>query len=145
MDGLPQDDTKAMELYRQAAELDYAAAFHNIGCAYQEGRGVEMDEKKAIYYWERAAMGGDTEARYSLGVVEHKAGNMQRALRHYMIALEDGYSDSLKNIQKLYSNGHTTKDEYTQALRAHQKYLQEVKSIQRDQAAAAFEGYKYYE
>ena len=60
-----------------------------------------------------------------------------------MIAVEDGYSDSLKEVQDFYSKGYVSKDVYIEALRAYQKYLDEVKSIQRDQAAAAREDYKY--
>ena len=31
------------------------------------GRGVEVDKKKAKYYYELAAMNGDVQARYNLG------------------------------------------------------------------------------
>ena len=50
---------------------------------------------------------------------------------------------SLNKIQELYSNGHVTKDDYTKALRSFQEYLNEVKSKQRDDAAAFHDEYKY--
>ena len=37
-----------------------------------------------------------------------------------------------------------TKDDYTQALRAYQAYVVEIKSPQRDEAAAFNDAYKYY-
>ena len=40
--------------------------------------------------------------------------------------------------------GYATKDDYTAALRAYQAYLAEVKSSQRDKAAAADANYRYY-
>ena len=52
---------------------------------------------------------------------------------------------SLLVIQDLYSKGKATKDEYAKALRSYQAYLSEVKSIQRDEAAAARVDYKYFE
>ena len=104
-----------------------------------------MDMKKAMHYYELAAMRGNVDSRHNLGVTENKAGNVERALRHFMIAVADGHNGSLKEIQKLYSNGHAAKDEYTKALRSYQKYLAEVKSSQRDEAAAANEEYKYIE
>ena len=61
---------------------------------------------------------------------------MNRALKHLMIAAEGGEPDSLKEIRKLYTNGHARKDDYTKALRAYQAYLAEIKSAQRDAAAA---------
>jgi len=141
--GLPQDYVKALELYHRAAELGYDEAYNSIGNAYMYGEGVKKDEKKARHYFELAAMRGSPNARHNLGIFEDKRGNMERALKHHMIAVTFGHHNSLKQIQKLYSKGHTTKDDYTKALRAYQEYLNEVKSSQRDKAAAAREDYKY--
>ena len=106
-------------------------------------KGVEIDKKKANHYYKLTAIGGDVYARYNLGVGEEKAGNMDRALKHYMIAAEGGHNIALKQIQKCYTNGHATKDDYAKALRAYQAYLAEIKSTQRDAAAAA-RGKRYY-
>ena len=70
-------------------------------------------------------------SRYNLGVVEENSGNMNRALKHFMIAAGSGEPDSLKKIQKLYTNGHARKDDYAKPLRAYQAYLAEIKSTQR--------------
>ena len=142
--GFPQDYNKAFELFVRAGDLGHAGAYCNVGDAYEFGNGVEIDEKKANHYYKLAAMGGNVYARCYLGVVEEEAGNTNRALKHYMIALEGGDDDSLKKIQKLYTNGHATKDDYAKALRAYQAYLAEIKSTQRDAAAAAHTNYRYY-
>ena len=144
--GFAQNRAKALELWHRAGELGCAESLNNIGYAYKSGEGVERDDKKAIYYWESAAMGGCIEARHNLGSVEDCAGNRDRALKHYMIAIrEDGYSDSLKNIKRMYMEGHASKEVYTNALRSYQTYLVEIKSDQRDKAAAFNDGHKYYE
>ena len=59
--------------------------------------------------------------------------------------LAEDFNMSLLVIQDLYCKGKATKDEYAKALRSYQAYLNEVKSIQRDEAAAAREDYKYFE
>jgi len=144
-DGYPQNYDKALELYCRAAELGHIDAYCNIGSAYIYGRGVEIDIKKASHYWELAAMRGEVVARHNLGIDEARAGNMDRALKHYMIAVRSGLSDSLKTIKLLYSNGHAIKDTYTKALRLYQEYLSEIKSPQREEAAAfSKELYRYY-
>ena len=143
-DGLPQDYTKALELWHRAAALGFAISYSCIGYAYASGRGVEVDQKKAIHYFELAAMGGDETARHNLGFLEHKSGNTDKALKHHMIAIRDGYAKSLEKIKQLYSNGHATKEDYMTALRSYQAYLSEIKSKQRDEAAAADEDYRYY-
>ena len=142
--GLPQDYAKALEFYHRAAELGYSKSYCNVGYAYSNGYGVEVDKEKANHYYELAAMGGDEEARHNLGVKEKHAGNMDRALKHHMIAVSGGYSDSLNKIQRLYTNGHATKEDYTKALQSYQTYLSEIKSDARDETAFDNERYRYY-
>jgi len=89
-------------------------------------------------------MGGEDQARCNLGVVEVDSGNIDRALKHFMIAAGGGYADSLKNIKQMLMKGHATKDDYAAALEARQAYLDEIKSDQRDEAASYDERYKYY-
>ena len=99
----PQDYSKAVELFYRAGELGHAAAYLSIGSAYYNGRGVEKDEKKATHYYEIAAMRGDEFARYNLGCIELRAGNIDKALRHFVIATSCGYSDSLALIPDKYT------------------------------------------
>ena len=142
--GFTQDYTKALELYHKAGELGHTTAHCNIGYAYNYGQGVEVDMKKANHYYKLSAIGGCTQARYNLGNMEVETGNMDRALRHYMIAAENGDNDSLKTIQRMCKDGRATKDEYAKALNAYQAYLDEIKSDDRDNAAA-YNRDKYYE
>ena len=142
--GMPQDRAKALELYHQAAELGSATSYYCIGCAYRNGDGVERDEKKAIHYWELAAMGGDAMARHNLGVYEACAGNMERALKYLMIAAGCGHTNSLEMIKQMFLKGHATKDNYAKALLSYQANLVEIKSAQRDEAAAVNDAHKYY-
>ena len=142
-DGFPQDYDKALELFVRAGDLGCTKAYCSVGYAYENGSGVEKDKKKANHYFKLAAIEGNVNSRYNLGNSETRAGTVKRALKHYMIAAEGGNNNSLKQIQKLYTNGHATKGDYTKALRAYQAYLAEIKSTQRDKAAAA-RGKRYY-
>jgi len=143
--GYPQDYAKALEFYHRAGELGFAEAYRNIGRAYNNGEGVEADKKKAKHYYELAAMEGDAKARHNLGLKEAvEEGNMDRAVKHYVISARDGYADSLEMIKEIYSKGFATKEDYTKALRSYQEYLCEIKSDQRDKAAAVDEENRYY-
>jgi len=143
--GYPQDYNKALELWHRAAELGHTEAYCCIGYAYLQGRGgVEIDKNKAIHYYELAAMKGNVNARYNLGLQEAKSGNMDRALKHFMIAARSGDADSVEAIQEMYTDAHATKEDYTKALQLYQEYLGEIKSKQRDEAAAANDDYRYY-
>ena len=143
-DGYEHDYTKALELWHRAGELGYSEAYVCIGYSYDYGQCVEIDKKKANHYYELSAIEGNEVARCNLGNNEKKAGNMERALKHYMISARDGHADALKQTKKLYSNGDASKEDYMKALRAYQAYLGEIKSVQRDKAAAAREDYRYY-
>ena len=138
--GLPQNSAKAIELWHKAGKFGY----NNIGHAYDNVQGVERDKKMAKHYYELAAMGGDSTARCNLGASEYNSGNYYRALKHHLIAVRGGCTHSLKDIQRLYMNGHATKDHYANALRSHQAYLNEIQSDQRDKAAVFKDSYKYY-
>ena len=128
VNGFPQDYDKALELFLRAGELGYSQAYGNIGNSYNNGRGVEVDETKARYYYGLSAMMGDATARHNLGVEEVYAGNKERALKHFMIAVRGGYSDSLKNIQRLYSDQQATKEDYMKALQLYQTCLVRLRS-----------------
>ena len=61
-----------------------------------------------------------------------------------MIAAGCGDNDSLERIKQLFMNGDATKDDYSKALRSYQEHLVEIKSAQRDEAAAYSDEFNYY-
>ena len=132
--GLPQDWAKANELYVKAGERGCADAHYNLGIMYSNGRGVEIDKKKAKHYWELAAMNGHVIARHHLSVLEGNAGNHQRATKHFILAARAGYKESLDAVKDGYMHGCVTKEEYTNTLREYQKSQDEMKSDARDKA-----------
>ena len=142
--GYPVDHTKELELYHRAGELGHANAYNNIGYCYNSGNGVEVDKGKAKQFYELAAMGGDSTARHNLGNNETRVGNYDRALKHSMIAVRGGDSDSLITIKGIYLNGYATKEDYTKGLQLYQEYMTDIKNKQRDTAATADEMYRYY-
>ena len=92
--GMPQDMTKANELLLKAGELGCAEAYFIVGSLYNIGRGVEIDKKKAIHFFELAAMNGEVYARHYLGCMEKGTGNYHRAMKHFVLCARSGYKDS---------------------------------------------------
>ena len=69
-------------------------------------------------------------------------------LRKTTITVKDEKGEKqyiFSRIKDMYMDGDATKDDYANALRSYQAYLDEIKSDQRDKAAAAKDIYKYYE
>ena len=109
-----------------------------ISGRYMGGGAVEQDEKRGLWYMKMAAVGGCMMSRHNLGIFENKERcNLNRALRHWMIAAEAGLDESLQNIGYLFRVGLASKADYEKALRAHQKASDETKSDQRCEAADA--------
>ncbi len=137
-----EDSAAAFECHSKAASLGNAAAHYELSTMYHYGEGVERDEKKMIYHWEQAAIGGHPVARHNLGSSEyHHNGDVERAIKHWIIAANLGYVDSLKNLKLAYQDGFVSKDVLAAVLRAHQATIDDMKSPQRDEA----ESYSYYQ
>ena len=133
--GLQKDTEKALELFLRAAELGLADAHNNIAAMYYSGQsGVEIDREKYVYHWQQAAIGGHAVSRSNLGNFELKAGNIDRAVKHWMISAGNGCEESLNVIRLSFMRGHATKAQYETALRDYQAYINEVESYQRDVA-----------
>ena len=72
--------------------------------------------------------------------MELKDGNLDRAMRHFMIAARFGDNDALKMVKKGYMEGDVTKEDFEKTLRQHKASQDETKSDQRDRVRAAREG-----
>ena len=82
-------------------------------------------------------------ARYNLGCKEGNAGNTSRAVRHWMMSAGAGFDLSLEAIRKGFMAEAITKDDFEKALRAHKEAKDEMKSDQRE-AAAAYQNQMHY-
>jgi TPR repeat protein len=98
------------------------------------GHGVEKDNKKEIYHLEEAAIGGDPNARFNLGMHEAADGRYGRATKHFIIAAKLGYDKALGAVKKGFAYGDVSKEDYETALRGHQAAVDATKSTQRDAA-----------
>jgi hypothetical protein len=128
------DDDKALKYLTKAAELGDAEAQYYLGRLYMEGEGVEKDEEKGIYLWEKAAIAGHPKARSMLACIEVRDGNIERGVRHSIIAANLGCGKSMKAMLLNYKGGYITKEKYGATLRAHQAAIDATKSSQRDAA-----------
>jgi hypothetical protein len=126
----------AFEYWTKAAELEDIRAHYELGCLYEAGEGVEKDAEKKVYHWEKAAIVGHHDARYNLGYVEEGNGNIDRAVRHFIIAANLGDEGSMKVLWAHYSLGNITKEDLESTLRTHKAAIDAMKSAQREAAVA---------
>ena len=134
--GLQKDARKAIELWKEAAELGSIDALCDLGAMYETGKEVQQDKEKAAEFYTKAAMQGHVESRYRLGSIEGEKGNHDRAVRHYLISAKMGHEGSLEMIKRAstFYAGLVTKEQYAEALKGHQDAVEEMKSHDRDEA-----------
>ena len=127
----------AFKYLTKAAELGDIDARYALGNMYMEGEGAEKDTEMAVYHLEKAAIGGHPYARHNLACHEWENDNMERSVKHFIIAANLGSEPSMKLLWQHYSLGNITKDDLDATLRAHQAAIDEMKSPERDAAEAS--------
>ena len=136
---LEKDESRALELWSEAAELGSTKALSLIGMAYYNGRlGINQDIARGIRYWESGAMQGGASSRHSLGLVERNNNEFDRAMRHFMISAKMGYKDSLDAIKDMFAKGLATKAQYVEGLKGYQEAIEDMMSPDRDEYKARY-------
>ena len=138
--GLQKDMQKGVVLWTEAAELGSTKALKNLGYVYYHGKGVQQDEAKSVEFYNRAVMQGHVVSRHNLGCIEGDKGNHDRAVRHFLISAKMGCNLSVEGIKRVFMSGHASKEQYAEALKGYQDAVEGMKSHDRDEAKAYFEG-----
>jgi TPR repeat protein len=122
--GFQQDHTKAMDLYARAAELGYSKAHNRLSSFYHKGG----DMKKAKFHLEAAAMAGHEGARYNLGNLEAKSGNMERAIKHWTIGASTGCYRAIDDLRIFFEHGLVDREYIDSILTAYNNSCIEMRS-----------------
>mmetsp|Transcript_21614 Transcript_21614/g.33437 ORF Transcript_21614/g.33437 Transcript_21614/m.33437 type:complete len:182 (-) Transcript_21614:32-577(-) len=131
------DYESAFEYLTNATELGDMDAHYNLSFVYQHGEGAEKDKEKEVYHLEEAAIGGHFKARYNLACYElgNDRNDSSRAVKHFIIAANLGYDESIQALKKCYTIGLVSKEDIAAALRAYHAAVVATKSPQREMVA----------
>lgn len=149
--GVEADVAKAMEYYRQAAQMQdydfteaYAVAGANVrmGIVYANGTGVEQDDKTAFQCFRTAADMDDAKGLYYTGVMYLNgcgtSVDYRKAMNMFLAAAKSEYAPALNQIGYLYYNGYGVDVDYQQAV-----YYQKMAAMQGYAPAQINLGYLY--
>ena len=67
--GITQNLTNAVELFRDAANKNHPEAQYRLGLMYESGRGLPIHLPKAVEWFQNAAKNSHPEAQYKLGLM----------------------------------------------------------------------------
>ena len=133
------DYSSAFEYLTRAAELGDMEAHYQLSRMYDLGKDVEKDIEKELHHLKEAAIGGHPSARCGLGFHEYDNGNIERAVKHWIIAAAQGHDDSIKFLLEGFKRGFVSKENLAAALRAHQAAVNSAKSPQREAAEECYD------
>jgi TPR repeat protein len=126
--GLLQDQERAMEFWKQAAELGSSKAHLELGIIYD----AEGNSKNAKFHYGAAAMLGNEVARYNIGCMEFESGKTERAMKHWMIAACAGDYNAMQCMIELFTQGAVSKESIDSTLAAYNNSCAEMRSEARD-------------
>eukprot|EP00571_Detonula_confervacea_P013051 CAMPEP_0172312336 /NCGR_PEP_ID=MMETSP1058-20130122/17138_1 /TAXON_ID=83371 /ORGANISM="Detonula confervacea, Strain CCMP 353" /LENGTH=317 /DNA_ID=CAMNT_0013025753 /DNA_START=234 /DNA_END=1184 /DNA_ORIENTATION=- len=125
--GMPKSERMARKHYERGAELGNLHSMYCLAVNWYRV-GEDRDEAMQRKLYETAAKQGHVWSRHNLGEMESNNGNIDAALKHWIISSSGGHDLSIKEISNLFQEGHLTKEEYGSVLRAFQTAKDDLKS-----------------
>jgi len=77
-------------------------------------------------------MAGHEEARSNLGTIEAQSGNMNRAVKHWIIAASAGHHIAMHMLREIFEEGIVSRDVMDLTLTAYNSSCKEMRSEARD-------------
>ncbi len=104
----------AYKEFLAAAENGHADSQFNVGLMYEQGIGVEQDEKEAVVWYGKSAAQGNSAAQYNLGVLYENGRGTEidyvKANEWYRKASVQGDALAIGNLGMLYVRGQGVKE-----------------------------------
>ena len=120
-EGVTQDYTKAVKMFRLAADQGYPDAQNNLGLCYARGEGVTQDYSEAVKWYRLAADQGYPKAQNNLGFCYDRglcvAQDYSEAIKWFRLAADQGYPDAQDNLGLYYKNGLGVAQDYSEAVK----------------------------
>ena len=101
---------EAFELMKKTADAGHSRAQFNTGVFYAQGHGVQQDFSMAVLYYSMAAMLGDRDASYNLGLLFYlgqgvKEPDYEKAFSYFLTAAQLGDYLAMAALSYCYNNG----------------------------------------
>jgi len=108
-DGVPKDSDKALEFYRQAADMGHPQAQEDLGLIYYTGYGVEQNYVEAVKWYKKAALQGRIKSAYDLGIMHCRGEGTpvddSEGAKWILVAAEAGSAEAQWALALMYGRG----------------------------------------
>ena len=102
------------------------------------GYFVKKDEKKAMYCFELSASMWDVSSRHWIGCIAASKGDVESAVKHFMLGAMAGHLRCLREMQQGFNLGLITKEQSEKAFLSFHKSFDSMRSDQRDETMNEF-------
>ena len=99
--GIPQNDTEAMESFVQACDYHSGAGCYAVGNSLLRGIGVKKDYIKSLGYFEVACDYGDARGCHQAGVIRKLNKHYTQAAQLFRKACDGGDRDGCNEYRKM--------------------------------------------
>lgn len=113
----------ALELFQQSAEAEVVDAQFNCGLMHEVGKGLNQSNKRAIYWYGRAAKNGDQESLYRLGLIYEMLLDLGKAADFYERAAKAGNWHAQLALSRCFATGAGVAFDSTASDRWYQKAM----------------------
>ncbi|MEG0619395.1 MAG: tetratricopeptide repeat protein [Bacilli bacterium] len=111
------------------AERGFPEAQYNLGIMYENGEYVELDYKKAYFWYLKAANQGDVKSQYAVGTLfDYGDGVKQdynQAVNWYEIAATNGCANAQYAVGFAFEKGEGRKKNFSEAIKWYKKSAQQ--------------------
>ena len=112
---------KAIELYRQSAELGDAGGQVNLGVMYRNGYGVERDYAEASKWYLKSAEQGNSVGQRNLGLLYENGFGVEKdyneAIKWYRKSAEQGDADGQIGLANMFFRGFGVEQNFMEAFK----------------------------
>lgn len=126
--GSDDDFKESVKWASLSAQKNNSEAFWILALAYEHGRGVGKDKKKAVEYYRKGADFGHAGCQHSLGCYYERGEIVQKddkkAFELFMKSAAQGYALAAKDAGRCYQFGTGVEENQDEALRWYEKSLE---------------------
>mgnify|MGYP004481001777 FL=1 len=110
--GEAENQQNAFEYFKKSAEKGHPMGQFFVGQAYLCGEGTEIDDKKAVYWYEKASVNGNSLAKHRLAMLYYYGEengidikkDAEYAIQLLEEAADDGNEEAKKDLEKIQKN-----------------------------------------
>ena len=92
---------RAFEYYKNGAEKEDANCQFQLAMFYEDGKSIQQDTNKALYWYEKSSNNGNNAALNNIGVLyECQFNDLEKAFTYYLEASNQGCDKGTENVAK---------------------------------------------